>query len=169
MPERRPNVVRCTETRFTGSRKPTTTQPLDPTADREASDGRDCGGRGTGRRMPQGGGIPGEPGRRTGGEIQRRRPNRQRDQTPEARPRRTSIRRQARVTDDPGSGNGDPKGKPGTINRAVKGICGCIESARDPGRLSAERDHVVAPACRMPIAGGDVASRGVDDRCQVKL
>lgn len=127
--------MRRTETRFTGSRKPTATQPLDPTADREASDGRDCGGRGTGRRMPQGGGIPGEPGRRTGGEIQRRRPNRQRDQTPEARPRRTSVRRQARVTGEPGSGNGDPKGTSGTINRAVKGICGCIESARVSGEV----------------------------------
>jgi len=110
VPERRPNVGRRTETRFTGSRKPATTQPLDPTADREASDGRDCGGRGSGRRTPQGGGIPGEPGRRTGGEIQWRRPNRQRDQTPEARPRRTSSRRQARVTGDPGSGTATRKG-----------------------------------------------------------
>jgi len=111
VPERRPNVVRRTETRFTGSRKPLATQPLDPTADREASDGRDCGGRGNGRRTPQGGKIPGEPGWRTGGEIQRRCPNRQREETPEARPRRTSSRRQARVTDDPGSATANRKGR----------------------------------------------------------
>lgn len=80
---------------------------------------------------------------------------------------RAVVRR--RRSGDPGSGTATRKG----CRERSAGPCRASADASNRrgirGGTSAARDFRVATACRMPIAGGDVASRGVDDRCQVKL